>query len=86
MKKLAVYKNRLAVQLTDKVVIYEIESNDPKDMHYKVKEKIIKKFDCNLFVITSSNIVLCQVKGLQFVLIFRHSNLSQDVGLEIKNS
>ncbi len=49
------------MQLTDKVVIYEIESNDPKNMHYKVKEKIIKRFDCNLFVITSSNIVLCQV-------------------------
>jgi ribosomal protein L18 len=30
-------------------------------MHYKVKEKITKKFDCNLFVITSNNLVLCQV-------------------------
>jgi intraflagellar transport protein 122 len=61
VKKLAVYKNRLAVQLSDKVVIYEVESNDSKDMHYKVKEKITKKFECNLFVITTNNLVLCQV-------------------------
>ena len=61
VKKLAVYKNRLAVQLPDKVVIYELESNDPKDMNYKGKRNISKKFDCNLFVITSENLVICQV-------------------------
>lgn len=65
VKKLAVYKNRLAVQLPDKVVIYEIESNDPKDMGYKGKKNISKKFECNLFVITSDNLVLCQDKRLE---------------------
>jgi intraflagellar transport protein 122 len=61
VKKLAVYKNRLAVQLPDKVVIYEIDSNDPKDMNYKGKKNISKKFECNLFIITSDHLVLCQV-------------------------
>ena len=65
VKKLAVYKNRLAVQLPDKVVIYEIESNDPKDMGYKGKKNISKKFECNLFVITSDNLVLCIDKRLE---------------------
>ncbi len=49
------------MQLPDKVVIYEIDSNDPKDMNYKGKRNISKKFDCNLFVITSENLILCQV-------------------------
>jgi intraflagellar transport protein 122 len=65
VKKVAVYKNRLAVQLPDKVVIYEIESDDPKDMGYKGKKNISKKFDCNLFVITSDNLVLCIDKRLE---------------------
>lgn len=62
MKKLAVYKNRLAVQLSDKVIIYEIDSNDPKDMNYKGKKNISKKFDCNLFFITHENLIICEVR------------------------
>ncbi|CAF0800008.1 unnamed protein product [Brachionus calyciflorus] len=65
VKKLAVYKDSLAVQLPDKVVIYEIDSNDPKSMTYKGKKSISKKFDCNLFVITSENIILCYEKRLE---------------------
>lgn len=61
VKKLAVYKNRLAVQLPDKVIIYEIDSQDPKDMSYKGKRNISKKFDCNLFFITHENLIICDV-------------------------
>lgn len=76
VKKLAVYKNRLAVQLTDKIVIYEIDGTSSSgvdinnDMHYKVKEKIIKKLECNLFVITSNNLILCQEKRLQCLNLY----------------
>lgn len=49
------------VQLPDKIVIYELYSDDAADMHYKVKEKINKKFDCNLLVVCSMNIILCHV-------------------------
>ena len=62
MKKIAVYKNRLAVQLPDKVAVYEIESNDPKDMNYRGKKNISKKFDCSLFFITHENLIICDVK------------------------
>ena len=51
----------LQVQLPDKIVIYELYSEDTTDMHYKVKEKILKKFDCNLLVVCSHHIILCQV-------------------------
>ncbi|CAI9719013.1 transport 122 homolog isoform X1 [Octopus vulgaris] len=65
VKKIAVYHQRLAVQLPDKIVIYELYSNEPNDMRYKVKEKIRKKIDCSLIVVTSQNIILCLDKRLQ---------------------
>ncbi len=49
------------VQLPDKIVVYELFSDDSTDMHYKVKEKIHRKFDCNLLVVCANNIILCQV-------------------------
>ncbi|PVD24347.1 hypothetical protein C0Q70_14828 [Pomacea canaliculata] len=65
VKKIAIYRNRLAVQLPDRIVIYELYSEDVADMHYRVKEKINKKFECNLLVVCSQHIILCQEKRLQ---------------------
>ncbi|XP_019647680.1 PREDICTED: intraflagellar transport protein 122 homolog [Branchiostoma belcheri] len=65
VKKIAIYKHRLAVQLPEKIIIYELYSDDSSDMHYRVKEKIGKKFECNLLVVTSNNIILCQERRLQ---------------------
>ncbi|ELU12491.1 hypothetical protein CAPTEDRAFT_164190 [Capitella teleta] len=65
VKKIAIYRHRLAVQLPDKIVVYELYSDDNTDMHYRVKEKINKKFDCNLLVVCSHHIILCQEKRLQ---------------------
>jgi intraflagellar transport protein 122 len=65
VKKLAVYKNRLSVQLPDKLVIYAIDSDDPKDMSYKGKKNISKKFECHLFLITSNNLIFCQDKRIE---------------------
>ncbi|KAF6022707.1 IFT122 [Bugula neritina] len=59
VKKIAIYRNRLAVQLPDRIVIYELYSEDVTDMHYRIKEKINKKIDCNLLVVTANNIILC---------------------------
>lgn len=63
--KIAIYRHRLAVQLPERVVLYELSSADNQPMHYKVKEKISKKFNCSLLVVCSENIVLCQDKKLQ---------------------
>ncbi|CAH1783917.1 unnamed protein product [Owenia fusiformis] len=65
VKKIAIYRHRLAVQLPDKIVIYELYSDDAADMHYRVKEKILRKFECNLLVVCSQHIILCQEKRLQ---------------------
>lgn len=63
--KIAIYRNRLAVQLPERVVLYEMNSSDQQPMHYRVKEKISKKFDCSLLVVCNHNLVLCQDKKLQ---------------------
>ncbi|XP_041457748.1 intraflagellar transport protein 122 homolog isoform X2 [Lytechinus variegatus] len=64
VKKIAIFKNRLAVQLSDRIVVYEQYSDDASDMHYRVKEKINKKFDCNLLVVCAEHIILCQERRL----------------------
>eukprot|EP00240_Pyramimonas_obovata_P000052 CAMPEP_0118949464 /NCGR_PEP_ID=MMETSP1169-20130426/49666_1 /TAXON_ID=36882 /ORGANISM="Pyramimonas obovata, Strain CCMP722" /LENGTH=1253 /DNA_ID=CAMNT_0006896109 /DNA_START=163 /DNA_END=3921 /DNA_ORIENTATION=+ len=65
VKKIAVYKDRLAVQLPDRVIIYELSHDDAYDMHYKVSTKIQKRLQCNLLVVTSQHVILCQEKKLQ---------------------
>ncbi|XP_066967390.1 intraflagellar transport protein 122 homolog isoform X2 [Macrobrachium rosenbergii] len=65
VKKIAIYKHRLAVQLPERIIIYELYSQDASDMHYRVREKINQRLDCNLLVVCTNNIVLCQEKRLQ---------------------
>ncbi|KAB7503457.1 Intraflagellar transport protein [Armadillidium nasatum] len=65
VKKIAIYKHRLAVQLPERVIIYELYSQEATDMHYRVRDKINKKLDCNLLVVCTNHIVLCQEKRLQ---------------------
>uniref|UniRef100_A0A3Q1FPD5 Intraflagellar transport protein 122 homolog n=1 Tax=Acanthochromis polyacanthus TaxID=80966 RepID=A0A3Q1FPD5_9TELE len=65
VKKIAIYRNRLAIQLPEKILIYELFSDDSSDMKYHIKEKICRKFECNLLVVCSQHIILCQEKRLQ---------------------
>lgn len=65
VNKIAIYRNRLAVQLPERVVLYELNSAENQPMHYKVKEKIAKKFECSLLVVCAQHLVLCQEKKLQ---------------------
>lgn len=77
VKKIAIYRNRLAIQLPVKIVVYQLTSNDSSDMHYSIKEKICKKFECNLLVVCSQNIILCQVSGNKPLYSVWHRILSQ---------
>lgn len=56
------YKDRVAIQLPNRVVIYQLDANaGDLDMQYHSAAKINKKLECNLLVVTSQHIVLCQV-------------------------
>ena len=65
VKKIAVYKARLAIQLPDRVLIYETSVDDAFDMHYKLREKVVRQLDCNLLVVTSQHLILCMERKLQ---------------------
>lgn len=65
VKKIAVYRDRLAVQLPEVVTIYELVNDDPMDMHYRVRKRIHEKLECNLLVVTSLHVILCQERKLQ---------------------
>ncbi|XP_063240162.1 intraflagellar transport protein 122 homolog isoform X2 [Bacillus rossius redtenbacheri] len=65
IKKIAIYKHRLAVQLPERVVVYELYSGDAAGMHYRVKEKMSQRLDCNLLVVCTDHLVLCQERKLQ---------------------
>eukprot|EP00754_Rhynchopus_humris_P012587 Rhum_TRINITY_DN14297_c3_g2::Rhum_TRINITY_DN14297_c3_g2_i1::g.78668::m.78668/K19656/IFT122; intraflagellar transport protein 122 len=74
VKKIAIYRDRLAVQLPDKIYIYELISDDGYEMRHKLKERIMKKLDCNLLVVTSQNVVLCLDRKL---ILYNFTGVSQ---------
>uniref|UniRef100_H2Z1N3 Intraflagellar transport protein 122 homolog n=1 Tax=Ciona savignyi TaxID=51511 RepID=H2Z1N3_CIOSA len=63
VKRISVYKDKLAVQLSDRIVIYQHETKDGESKYVPVN-KILKKFECNLLVVCSENIILCQESKL----------------------
>nr|XP_026691357.1 intraflagellar transport protein 122 homolog [Ciona intestinalis] len=63
VKKISVYKDKLAVQLSDRIVVYKMVTKDTT-VTYKPVNKILKKFECNLLVVCSENIILCQESKL----------------------
>eukprot|EP00331_Platyophrya_macrostoma_P014933 CAMPEP_0176470704 /NCGR_PEP_ID=MMETSP0127-20121128/40634_1 /TAXON_ID=938130 /ORGANISM="Platyophrya macrostoma, Strain WH" /LENGTH=96 /DNA_ID=CAMNT_0017865089 /DNA_START=16 /DNA_END=302 /DNA_ORIENTATION=+ len=64
VKKVAIYKDRLAVQLSDRIVIYDLICDDQHEMKYKEKDRIRKKLECSLLCVTASNLILCQDRRL----------------------
>lgn len=68
------------VQLPERIIIYELYSQEASDMHYRVREKINQRLDCNLLVVCTNHIVLCQVLNtvmysqLVFVFIYPKVN------------
>ncbi|KAF4739891.1 hypothetical protein FOZ62_015706, partial [Perkinsus olseni] len=55
VKKIAVYRNRLVVQLPQKVLVYEVPGDDPLDMRYQPVDKIRLSLDCSLLVATAQH-------------------------------
>ncbi|XP_015239030.1 PREDICTED: intraflagellar transport protein 122 homolog, partial [Cyprinodon variegatus] len=65
VKKIAIYKNRLAIQLPEKINICELKEDNSSTLNYSISKRICKKFECNLLVVCSQHIILCQEKRLQ---------------------
>jgi len=68
VEKVAVYKDRLAVQLADRVVIYELTpTNNAYSMRYRTREKIRESLKCNLLAVTSLHLVVCLESKIQLI-------------------
>ncbi|GAB6027580.1 hypothetical protein CHUAL_001823 [Chamberlinius hualienensis] len=67
VKKIAIYRNRLAVQLPERIIVYELLGEDDNDMHYRIKEKITHSIKCNLLVVCTHHVILCQEQRLQCI-------------------
>ncbi|XP_046977398.1 intraflagellar transport protein 122 homolog [Vanessa cardui] len=65
VQKIAIYKHRLAVQLPERVVVYE--QGDLEGMLYRVKEKLIQRNECSLLVATSEALLICQDTKLSMI-------------------
>ncbi len=65
VKKLAVYKDCLAVQLPKRITVYQLKAGaDATDMRYKPVNVIEQELECNLLVVTAHHLTLCQVSRL----------------------
>jgi len=66
VKKVAVYRGRLAIQLPTCVLIYEEAKREVGyEMSYSLVTKVEQALDCNLIVVTALHLVLCQETRLQ---------------------
>jgi intraflagellar transport protein 122 len=68
VKKIAIFKDRLAVQLPARIVVYDLFADDDTgDLTCRVRERIERKVDCNLLVVTARHIILCLERRLQLL-------------------
>jgi intraflagellar transport protein 122 len=67
VKKISVYKERLAVQVSDRIIVYAAHPEDEQDLKYKTYKKINQNFECNMMVLTYNHVVLCADNRMQLV-------------------
>lgn len=66
VKKIAVYRDRLAVQLADSVRLFtSVTDSGTGQLEYRPLGTISRNLDCNLLVVTKHHIILCHEKQLQ---------------------
>eukprot|EP01147_Barroeca_monosierra_P010401 gene10401-2532_t len=65
VKKIAIYKNRLAVQLPKQINVYDMQSLETGRLKFRLMCKLRRNFECNLLVVCSKHIILCQERRLQ---------------------
>ena len=69
VKKLAIYKGCLAVQLPKQIIIYQLKQEaDADDMSYMPVAVIEQELECNLLVVTAQHLTLCQVCHLDYAV------------------
>lgn len=68
VQRLSLYKNKLAVQLSDKVCIYESNPDETQDMHFRLRRERIhasNTIPCESMIITGINILFFETNIAQ---------------------
>jgi intraflagellar transport protein 122 len=65
IKKIAVFNNIAAVQLSSNVVVYQGLRGEKNSMQYKVKSRVPQTSECDLLLVTSQHFVLCHKRKLR---------------------
>jgi len=62
IQRISLYKNKLAVQLSDKVCVYESNAEEVADMHFRARKErmTISDKQCDLMAVTSSHLLFCR--------------------------
>ena len=62
IRRIALFKNKLAVQLTDRVCIYESNPDDFTDMHFRLRKERITISDkgCDSIGVTTQHLLFCK--------------------------
>ncbi|KAJ3348344.1 hypothetical protein HDU91_006582, partial [Kappamyces sp. JEL0680] len=67
IQKVAIYKDTLAVQIPGKVYIYEVSYDENGELHYRMKEKILRTVDCATMVVTAAHVLFCSDKKIEML-------------------
>jgi len=67
VKKIAIFKERLAVLLTDKIILYGVSADDEFDMKYKALKKIVYKGECSLMITGYSSLLICFERKIKLI-------------------
>ena len=67
IQRISLYKNKLAVQLSDKVCVYESNPDEVMDMHFKARKErmTISDQQCDLMTVTSTHLLFCRANILE---------------------
>ncbi|KAF8288920.1 putative intraflagellar transport protein 122 [Trypanosoma cruzi] len=64
IRKLAMYRDRLAVHLQNRIVVFELFYDDERQLRFQDIAHIRKKLECNLLCVTFNAVLLCLERRL----------------------
>lgn len=67
VKKIALFKERLAVLFTDRIILYSVSADDEFDMKYKGIKKIAYKGECSLMLTGYSHLLTCFERKIKLI-------------------
>lgn len=68
IQRLSLYKNKLAVQLSDKICIYESNPEETLDMHFRLRRERIQQsanIPCEHMLLAANNLIFCSTNMIQ---------------------